>query len=64
MAYLMTFACTHFRATGKTSLLAIATKATDYLYKVYKESPQTLANNAICPSHYMGVVEMHTAMVQ
>jgi DUF1680 family protein len=55
----MTCACTHYRATGKTSLLAIARKATDYLYGVYKKSPQTLANNAICPSHYMGVVEMY-----
>src|SRR3972149_6328910 len=45
-------------ATGKTSLLVIARKAADYLYGVYKQSPQTLANNAICPSHYMGVIEM------
>jgi DUF1680 family protein len=59
MGHLMTCACTHYRATGKTHLLQIAKKATDFLYKTYKDSPDTLANNAICPSHYMGVVEMY-----
>ena len=55
----MTCACTHYRATGKTNLLDIAKKAADFLYRTYKSSPRTLANNAICPSHYMGVVEMY-----
>jgi len=59
MGHLMTCACIHYRATGKTSLLDIAKKATDFLYELYKKSPQTLANNAICPSHYMGVIEMY-----
>jgi DUF1680 family protein len=59
MGHLMTCACTHYRATGKTSLLDIAKKAADFLYQTYKTSPRTLANNAICPSHYMGVVEMY-----
>jgi len=53
MGHLMTCACVHYRATGKTSLLDIARKATDYLYKLYKTSPEIVANNAICPSHYM-----------
>lgn len=59
MGHLMTMACVHYHATGKTSLLDIARKATDYLYRFYKEAPAKLANNAICPSHYMGVVEMY-----
>jgi DUF1680 family protein len=59
MGHLMTAACVHYRATGKTSLLDIAKRATDYLYATYKSSPRTLANNAICPSHYMGVMEMY-----
>lgn len=62
MGHLMTCACIHYRATGKTSLLNIARKAVDFLYAVYKKSPQTLANNAICPSHYMGVVEMYRTL--
>jgi DUF1680 family protein len=59
MGHLMTCACVHYRATGKTTLLNIAKKAADFLYTYYKKAPQNLANNAICPSHYMGVVEMY-----
>ncbi len=59
MGHLMTCACIHYRATGKTTLLDIAKKAADYLYAFYKKSPENLANNAICPSHYMGMVEMY-----
>ena len=59
MGHLMTCACIHYRATGKTSLLDIAKKSADYLYNFYKNSPENLANNAICPSHYMGVIEMY-----
>ena len=59
MGHLMTCACIHYRATGKTSLLHIAEKAADFLYGVYKNSPRNLANNAICPSHYMGIVELY-----
>lgn len=57
--HLMTAACVHYRATGKSSLLNIAIKATDYLYNFYKRSSPELARNAICPSHYMGVIEMY-----
>jgi len=59
IGHLMTAACIHYRATGKTNLLNIAKKATDYLYGFYKTASPTLARNAICPSHYMGVIEMY-----
>ena len=59
MGHLMTCACVHYRATGKTGLLDIAKKAADFLYRSYKDSPDILANNAICPSHYMGIIEMY-----
>ncbi len=59
MGHLITCACVHYRATGKTTLLAIAQKAADFLYETYQRSPQEIANNAICPSHYMGVVELY-----
>jgi uncharacterized protein len=59
MGHLMTAGCVHYRATGKTSLLDIAKKATDYLYDFYKKSSPELARNAVCPSHYMGVIEMY-----
>jgi DUF1680 family protein len=57
--HLMTAACIHYRATGEKTLLNAAIKATDYLYRYYKTAPVELAQNAICPSHYMGVVEMY-----
>jgi DUF1680 family protein len=59
IGHLMTAACVHYRATGKTTLLTVAKKATEYLYNFYKTASPTLARNAICPSHYMGVIEMY-----
>ena len=59
LGHLMTAACIHYRVTGKRTFLDIAIKATDYLYRFYKTASPELARNAICPSHYMGVVEMY-----
>lgn len=59
LGHLMTTGCVHFRTTGKTTLLDIARRAADYLYSYYKTATAELARNAICPSHYMGVVEMY-----
>lgn len=59
IGHLMTAACVHYRATGKTTLLNVAKKATEYLYNFYKKASPALARNAICPSHYMGVIEMY-----
>ncbi|WP_332368107.1 glycoside hydrolase family 127 protein [Spirosoma telluris] len=57
--HLMTAACVHYRATGKTSLLTIAKKATDFLIGFYNNASPEQARNAICPSHYMGITEMY-----
>ncbi|SEM47351.1 hypothetical protein SAMN05661044_05295 [Olivibacter domesticus] len=62
IGHLMTAACVHYRATGKRNLLEVAIKATDYLYRFYKTASPTLARNAICPSHYMGVIEMYRTL--
>jgi DUF1680 family protein len=59
MGHLMTAACVHYRATGKPTLMNIARRAADYLYNFYKNATQELARNAICPSHYMGIVDMY-----
>ena len=59
IGHLMTAACVHYRATGKTNLLDVAKKATEYLYNFYQKASPALARNAICPSHYMGVIEMY-----
>ena len=59
MGHLMTAACLHYRITGKKTLLNVAIRATDFLYNFYKRASTELARNAICPSHYMGVIEMY-----
>ncbi len=59
LGHLMTAACIHYRATGKTTMLALAKKAADYLDRLCQRAPAELARNAICPSHYMGVVELY-----
>lgn len=59
LGHLMMAGIIHKRATGKTSLLNIAVKATDFLCHFYETASAELARNAICPSHYMGVVEMY-----
>lgn len=59
LGHLMTAACIHHRATGKTRLLSVATKACDYLDSVFKEPTPELAVHGICPSHYMGMVGIY-----
>ncbi|WP_435132739.1 aceric acid hydrolase [Formosa sp. A9] len=59
MGHLMTAACVHYRATGKTNFLEVAEGVADFLYDFYKKASPELARNAICPSHYMGIVEMY-----
>jgi DUF1680 family protein len=59
MGHLMTAACVHYRATGKKTLLNVAIRAADFLQAFYRRTTPQLARNAICPSHYMGIVELY-----
>jgi DUF1680 family protein len=59
LGHLLTAACVHHRATGKRNLLAVATKAADYIVGVARTQTPELARNAVCPAHYMGVVELY-----
>lgn len=61
LGHLMTAGIVHYRATGKRTLFDAAVKATDFLCHFYETASAELARNAICPSHYMGVVEMYRA---
>jgi DUF1680 family protein len=61
LGHLLTAACVHHRATGKTNFLAVARKASDYLVAIFNNPTPRLARCAICPSHYMGMVEMYRA---
>ncbi|GJM34567.1 MAG: hypothetical protein DHS20C18_35680 [Saprospiraceae bacterium] len=59
MGHLMTAACLHYRVTGQPNFLNIAIKATDFLVAYHENASAEQARNAICPSHYMGVIEMY-----
>src|SRR5690606_39197016 len=59
MGHLITTACIHYRTTGKRALLDCAIKAADYIERLCAGRPVELARNAICPSHYMGVIELY-----
>lgn len=61
LGHLMMAGIVHYRATGKKTLFDAAIKATDFLCHFYETASAELARNAICPSHYMGVVEMYRA---
>ncbi len=61
--HLMTTAALYYRLTGSESLLKIASKAADYLEKMYKESEEKdQVQTAVCPSHYMGLIELYRAV--
>jgi DUF1680 family protein len=61
IGHLLSAACVHHRATGKTSLLRIAEKAADYLDALFRKPTPQLARSAVCPAHYMGMVELYRA---
>lgn len=61
MGHLMTTACVHHEVTGKDSLLNIARKATDFLDKAFRNPTPEQAGHAICPSHYMGLLDLYRA---
>ena len=57
--HLFTAACVHHRATGKQSLLEVAVKAADFLTMAFEKLTPGLARNSVCPSHYMGAVDLY-----
>jgi DUF1680 family protein len=61
MGHLMSAACVHYHATGQTNFLAVARKAAGFLSETFRNPTPELARNAICPSHYMGIVELYRA---
>ncbi len=61
LGQLMTAACMHYRVTGETNFLAVACKAADFLCDTFQNPTPALANNLICPSHYMGIIELYRA---
>jgi uncharacterized protein len=59
LGHLLTAGCIHYRVTGRTNLLSLACKAADFLEATFRSPTPELAGNAICPSHYIGIVELY-----
>lgn len=58
--HLFTSACIYKRVTGNDSFLKIAEKASDYLAGLYEDSEKKgEVKTAVCPSHYMGLLELY-----
>ena len=59
MGHLMTAACRHQEVTGKNEFVAIARKAADFLDEAFRNPTPETARHAICPSHYMGILDLY-----
>lgn len=59
LGHLMTAGVMHHTMTGKTTLLACAEKAAAYLGSQFADLDTARARTAICPSHYMGLAQLH-----
>ena len=61
LGHLMTAACVHHRVTGRTNFLAVARRAADFLDATFRGASPEVARSSVCPSHYMGMVELYRA---
>ncbi len=63
MGHLLTAACAHYRATGKTTFLDVARKTGDFLHRVFSQrnadGTHPLAHLVFNPSQIMGLVELY-----
>jgi DUF1680 family protein len=61
MGHLLSAACVHYAATGRTNFLALAMRTADFLCATFEHPTPEIARCSICPSHYMGMVDMYRA---
>ncbi|CAM3626630.1 glycoside hydrolase family 127 protein [Occultella aeris] len=59
LGHLMTLGCLHKRLTGSDTYYAAALGAAEFLRHAAQERPEALADCNICPSHYMGTIEIY-----
>ncbi|MGF3056410.1 glycoside hydrolase family 127 protein [Microbacterium sp. YY-01] len=59
LGHLITAGVRHYEVTGETTLLDVAKKAAAYLEGLANNEPLELARSAICPSHYMAVIDLY-----
>lgn len=61
MGHLMTAAVRHQEATGSDELMTVARKAADFLIMHFADPTPEQAKNSVCPSHYMGFLDLFRA---
>lgn len=61
LGHLITAGVKHYEVTGSTTLLDAAKKAAGFLEDLATDKPLELARSAICPSHYMAVIDLYRA---
>ena len=61
LGHLITAGVRHHEVTGSTTLLDVARGAARFLEDLATNAPVELARSAICPSHYMAVIDLYRA---
>ncbi|MEH3089362.1 MAG: glycoside hydrolase family 127 protein [Microbacterium arborescens] len=61
LGHLITAGVRHWQVTGSTTLRDAAERAAGFLETLATDKPVELARSAICPSHYMAVVDLYRA---
>ncbi|WP_433676161.1 glycoside hydrolase family 127 protein [Microbacterium gorillae] len=61
LGHLITMGVRHYEVTGSEVLLNTARGAASFLEDLATNKPVELARSAICPSHYMAVLELYRA---
>lgn len=61
LGHLITMGVRHHEVTGSSTLLDVARRAAGFLEDLATNKPLELAKSAICPSHYMAVLELYRA---
>jgi len=59
LGHLITTGVRHHEVTGSTTLLDVARGAARFLEDLATNKPVELARSAICPSHYMAVIDLY-----
>jgi DUF1680 family protein len=61
LGHLMTAAAVHYQVTGWTSLLWVAQRAAACLEGVLTNPPPEAVRRPVCPSHFMGLLDLYRA---
>ena len=59
MGHLLTAASLHNRVTGQDKFLDVACRTGDFLCETFADPTPELARNSVCPSHYMGALDLY-----